>query len=430
MPLILKNQTMFNKNTLINAIIISIALTFSFSLNAEQSDIGWLDSTIRNLTTDVSTLKNLRVNGFVRAQYMHASSEGMESTLSGTFPEGTKDIFKIRSGRLRINYNSGMVNYVLQLNATENVAAFMPIEAFIEAKDPWLNMFSIRCGMFKPNISQELLYPSDLRYGNEPAVVVQKFMPLETDIGFHLMIKHPQFPLSLTTGIFNGNSIAPENDNRKNFTARLMYDDTFMKGKFRMLLAAATYQGGVYQGNPNVYSMNGNTFSLNSDPANVGKQAERNYYIFGTTLQYYSPIGKTWLNAEFWTGTQTGSAASVNSPRGDRPSGDSYIRPFRTIFGLLAHEIQGTNTALAVKCDHFNPNTDVSGDEIGAANSYTGIPDIAYTTLSYGLIFTPTNHLRFSVWYDMPINEKTQYVSGYTENRNNNLLTFMMQVRF
>ena len=68
---------------------------------------------------------------------------------------------------------------------------------------------------------------------------------------------------------------------------------------------------------------------------------------------------------------------------------------------MISHEIPKTNLALACKFDYYNPNTNVSGDEIGAKigteDSYTGVGDVAYTTISGGLIFTPTRHLRFSL---------------------------------
>ena len=55
-------------------------------------------------------------------------------------------------------------------------------------------------------------------------------------------------PISLTTTLTNGSGGATtEFDNQKSITARLLYDDTFLKGKFRLLLGGATYQGGTYQ---------------------------------------------------------------------------------------------------------------------------------------------------------------------------------------
>ena len=426
----LKKQNQTNKTKLINAFFIFVALGFISNLNliAEQDDIGWLDTTIRSLATNVEAMNRLKISGFVQAQYMSAASDGMVSSLSGTFPAETHNLFLIRRGRLKINYTAGIANYVIQFNGTES--KFQLLDAFAEVKEPWLNMFSLRAGVFKPNMDQELLYGSDLRYCNEAATIIQKFFPTEYDMGAQVMIKHPEFPLSLTAAMLNGATIASENDNRKNFTARLLYDDKFFDGKFRVLLAAATYQGGVYQATPNVFTMNGNIFTLNNDIANVGQQGERNYYVGETTIEVKSPAGKTWLNAEYWFGKQTASIGSINSPASARPTGDSYIRPFQSIFGLLAHEIQGTNTAIATKFDYFDPNTSVSGNEIGATNSHTGAADIRYINLSYGLIFTPTRHLRFSLWYDMPINETTQHIPAYNEKRKNNLLTFTMQARF
>jgi hypothetical protein len=404
-----------------------LALMFSFSIQAQHSDVGWLDSTIRSIVTNIDEMNHLKISGFIQMQYMNAQTDGMKS-IAGTFPAGTHNIFKIRRGRLKVNYKSGDINYVVQLNGTEST--FQLLDAYIEFKEPWLKIFTLRGGIFKPTMDQELLYSSDQRYCNEAARIIQNFFPTEYDCGAQLAIKPPQLPISLTLGILNGTTIASENDNRKNFTARLLYDDTFLKGKFRVLAGAATYQGGVYQATSEVYAMSGNVFWLNNNILNQGKQGKRNYYVGELTLQYKSPIGRTWLNAEYWMGDQTASANSVSSPGSTRPTGASFVRPFQSIFGLFAHEIQGTNTALAVKYDYFDPNTAVSGNEIGIENSNTGSADIAYTTLSCGIIFTPTNHLRFSLWYNIPNNEKTYLLPAYIEDQKDNLLTLRMQVRF
>ncbi len=426
--MMLAKHSLFSKNALIGSIIAIVFFSSTLNIKADQSDIGWLDTTIRTLVSNVDEMKNLKISGFIHAQYMSADYDGMESTLSGTFPPDAHNVFKIRRGRLRLNYNSGIANYVIQFNGTEST--FQLLDAYVEVKEPYLNTFTLRAGIFKPNVSQEILYSSDLRYCNESARIVGKFFPTEYDLGAQLMIKHPNVPVSLAAGVLNGTTIAAENDNRKNFTVRLVYDDKFNKEKVRVLVACATYQGGIYQATPDLYTMNDNVFVLDNSIGNQGKQGKRNYYVAETTLEFKTPIGKTWLNGEYWFGEQTGSAMSVNSPAAARPTGASYLRPFQSFFGLLAHEIVKTNTALAVKFDYFDPNTKVSGDDIGIAGSHTGIADIAYTTLSYGIIFSPTKNLRFSAWYDMPTNETTKWVTGYSEKRKDNLFTLRMQVRF
>ena len=79
------------------------------------------------------------------------------------------------------------------------------------------------------------------------------------------------------------------------------------------------------------------------------------------------------------------------------PTGPSFIRPFQSVFCLISHEIPNTNLAIIGKFDYFNPNTKVSGDDIGVAGSHTGIGDIAWTTYSCGLSFSPTRNVRFSL---------------------------------
>jgi len=107
-------------------------------------------------------------------------------------------------------------------------------------------------------------------------------------------------PLSLTLTMINGSgSNHTEYDNRKNFTARLLYDDTYFRGKFRLLVGGSTYQGGMYQGGKDLYFMEGNRFTHSEDLANIGQYGDRTYYCGEVTMQLKTLIGTTALNAEF-----------------------------------------------------------------------------------------------------------------------------------
>jgi len=100
--------------------------------------------------------------------------------------------------------------------------------------------------------------------------------------------------------MINGSgSAATEFDNKKNFTARLLYDDTYFNGKFRLLVGGATYQGGTYQATNDVYYMVGSRFLHSNDHANIGQYGDRNYYVGEVTMQLKTFFGKTSLNAEF-----------------------------------------------------------------------------------------------------------------------------------
>ena len=81
------------------------------------------------------------------------------------------------------------------------------------------------------------------------------------------------------------------------------------------------------------------------------------------------------------------------------------------------------------KYDWYDPNTDVEKNDIGKSGTNLTLADIRYDT--YGIGFTRyfTGNLKFLVYYDIVKNEKTQLV-GYTNDIEDNIFTFRMQLRF
>ena len=114
------------------------------------------------------------------------------------------------------------------------------------------------------------------------------------------------------------------------------------------------------------------------------------------------------------------------------PTGDIYVRPFQGIIAQLGHTIPNTGLTIACKYDIYNPNTGVSGNDIGADGSFTGAADLTYHTIGAGLHYEPVRNLRFTLWYDMITNETTNATTlpAFSEDRKDNILTLRMQIRF
>ncbi|MDR0927859.1 MAG: hypothetical protein LBO69_08870 [Ignavibacteria bacterium] len=410
--------------TLSLAIVAFIGLSSATALSQ-----GSLDSTVKSIFSDVESLKKLKISGYIQAQFMNAEANGARTYSGGNFPAESHNIFKIRRGRIRADYKTGIVGYTLQMEANETGISLK--DAFVEVTDPWLKAFSLRGGNFKVGIGNELGYAADARLSPESARMIQVLIPGEYDLGAQLTIRAPKGhvlnPFSLTAQMLMGNGGVAENDNQKNFTARLLYDQTF--GKFSLAVAASTYQGGVWQGNANVWEMDGTAFKCDSSTSNIKSQADRQYYIGDLRVGYVSPIGKTALNGEFWTGNQPGNATASASPSTTTlPTGDTYIRPFQGALVQLSHEIAKTNLAVAVKYDFYDANTKVSGDEVGLNG--TNAADLSYNTIGVGLIFLPSTNLRFTLWYDIVSNEKTENLAAYKDDIKDNVLTLRMQIKF
>ncbi len=375
--------------------------------------------------------KKLKISGYIQAQFLNAEENGAKTYSGGNFPSESHDIFMVRRGRLKAEYKYDILNAVLQFDATEKGISIK--DAYLDVKDPWIDVFSLKGGLFKVPMTNEILYSSSERLSPERARMAQTLIPGERDLGAMLTIRAPKKhflnPVSLNIALLSGNGINPENDNQKNIAVRLYYNNNF--GNLNLGIGGSTYQGGVYQGDSLVYKMEGSKFVVDNAISNKGQQAERSYFAGELLLGYKSFIGKTTLNGEFWTGSQPASASSSESPKSSTlPAVPTYIRPFQGMLAVLSHEITNTNLTAAVKYDMYDPNTKVSGNEIGIRDTYTSATDLSYTTIGAGLIYEPVKNLRLTVWYDMVGNEKTDAITTYVEDLKDNVLTVRIQLKF
>jgi hypothetical protein len=89
---------------------------------------------------------------------------------------------------------------------------------------------------------------------------------------------------------------------------------------------------------------------------------------------------------------------------------------------------------LIVKYDWYDPNTDVSGDEIGKAVKAgfkpTNATDIKYQTLGLGLAYRWDANVKITAYYDNIKNETSNNLSGFTKDIPDDLFTLRVQVKF
>lgn len=78
------------------------------------------------------------------------------------------------------------------------------------------------------------------------------------------------------------------------------------------------------------------------------------------------------------------------------------------------------------KYDWYDPNTKVSGQQIGATGSNLYSSDIKYTTLGLGYLFNYDQNWKFLAYADLVKNEITN-LSGYKTDRKDNVFTFRIQ---
>ena len=82
-----------------------------------------------------------------------------------------------------------------------------------------------------------------------------------------------------------------------------------------------------------------------------------------------------------------------------------------------------------MKYDWYDPNTKVSKNEIGKANTNLTIADVKYSTLGLGYAYYFNDHIKLILYYEFVKNEATQLVN-YSSDQKDNVFTCRMQFRF
>jgi len=109
-------------------------------------------------------------------------------------------------------------------------------------------------------------------------------------------------------------------------------------------------------------------------------------------------------------------------------AGNPYLRPFLGYYLTLVQNI-GTHLQAVVRYDAFDPNTEVSDNEVSTQKKLSAA-DIATATFGGGLNYFFNENVRLSVYYDHPINETTTNVSGYAKDKKDDVITARIQFKF
>jgi hypothetical protein len=388
---------------------------------------------------------NIKIGGYLQPQFQAAQEKGAKSFDGGDFSTNINNRFMLRRGRIRFDYihfaeNKGpSIQFVFQFDGTER-------GVFI--RDFWgrifenkYQVFAITAGMFARPFSYELNLSSSDRESPERGRMSQILMKTERDLGAMISFDprkkdHPLRHLKIDAGLFNGQGLTATGDfdSHKDFIGRLSLKP-YPLSKYITLSAGASFLGGGFlQNSKYVFTSNSNgsgkTFTVDSSSTNLGKISPRKYYGADAQLKIKHRSGFTEIRAEFMTGTQTATATSTETPASLLTATDGYYtRKFNGAYFYLLHNIFNTHHQLGIKYDWYDPNTRVSGTDIGKAGTNLNVADIKYSTLGFGYIHYITENLKMVLWYEIVTNEKTA-LTGYTKDVKDNLFTSRLQFRF
>ena len=170
---------------------------------------------------------------------------------------------------------------------------------------------------------------------------------------------------------------------------------------------------------------------VDSSESNLHQTSPRHYYGANAQLKYIHAKGLTTeLRAEFMAGKQTGTANNSETPVALISGNDGFrIREFNGAYLYLLQHIFNKKHQLLLKYDWYDPNTKVSGKQLGLTGGGFTAADIRFNTLGIGYLNYLTDNVKLVVYYAHTRNEQTS-LAGYTGDLNDDVFTFRVQFRF
>jgi hypothetical protein len=295
--------------------------------------------------------------------------------------------------------------------------------------------------MFARPFGYEVNYSSSDRESPERGRMSQILMKSERDLGAMIsfdprkdigFIKN----MKIDAGFFNGQGInaSGDFDNAKDFISRVSFKPFSLSKNIKLSFGASTLQGALLQNTKYEYytgTVNGiKTTMVDSSESNLHQYAPRIYYGADAQLKIKNKIGFSEFRAEFINGQQSATKSSSETPVALLTGTDGfYTRKFNGAYFYYIQSLFSIKHQLVVKYDWYDPNTYVTGMDIGAAGSDLSSANIKYSTLGFGYINYLTDNVKIVIYYARVWNEKTQ-LSGYTSDISDDVMTFRLQFRF
>lgn len=395
-----------------------------------------LSNDVETLDRVVKQLSKFKVSAYLQGQYQYGEKDAtLKVGDTNENPEEGFNRIGIRRGRMKFEYNDELGTGALQIEANDKGVSFRDL--YIGIKDPWTKRNRLMAGVFNRPFGYEVSYSTSNLESPERATVIQYFFPDERDLGAMLTLRAPEVSpfsfLRLDAGLFAGNSINRETDNRKDLIGRIGAKKQ-IGNQMQWGLGFSYYNGSVFNPTTNAYEMEGKEFHI-IEKHKTGTYMKREY--FGLDAQYtvFSGLGKTTFRAEGLWGMQPGIATSSKSPNySSRPANNEtnalYARPFLGYFFYLIQDIGSSPFSLVLKYDAYDPNTKVKENEVGREYSLTTSTDLAQSTIGIGVLYRINRHIRLQCYYEFNQNEKSENIEGYSTDRKDNVLTVRLQYKF
>jgi hypothetical protein len=401
----------------------------------------FIRDTVRPL---VHRFENLHFSGYIQPQFQVASQKGAASFEGGNFADSSNNRFMLRRARIKVDYilpakekNYPNALFTFQFDITERGAFARDI--FLRLYEPRSQKLALTMGLQARPFGYEVNLSSAYRESPERARISQTLMPAERDLGAMFSFESrkdrlhkPLFKFDL--GAFNGPGLsAPADfDSYKDIISRFILKPYQLSKDFTIGAGISLLYGGWAQGTKyrlETGTVNGNKmFITDSSLSNSGAQTPRHYYGSDIQLSWNSKWGKTEIRAEYWRGTQPGTATTTVNP-GALPLTPTYVREFDGAIFYYIQNIINEHWEVVLKYDWYDPNRNVSEQEIGKAGTNFTPADIKYSTAGFGINYYFNEYVKILAYYDLVRNEQTG-LTGYNTDQKDNVFTLRMQLRF
>ena len=441
----------FIKTPAFKGLSISLLIAFCSIAGYSQRYLADLDSSFfikDTVRPFIRRFENLRISGYMQPQFQVAQSDGTQSYEGGNFAQFSRSRFMLRRARIKIDYllmtkqRTPQALFTFQVDATER--GVIVRDMFIRMYETKGNNFSMTAGFFARPFGYEVNLGSSYRESPERGRMSQILMPGERDLGVMFSFE-PQkkenklYHFKLDAGFFNGQGASgiTDFDSHKDFISRFTLKP-YTFNKVEISGGLSFLRGGWKNGTKYIYTAstasNGDRyFAVDSSLFNLGRSSPRHYYGADVQFKLKHDWGETEWRAEYWFGTQPGTANSTTNP-GTLPNLNgmplpTYIRHYDGAFFYFLQNIINTKHQVILKYDWYDPNIKVKKTDIGEAGTNLTSADIKISTLGVGYIYYFNPQTKITFYYDFVYNEITR-LPDYTFDQKDNVFTCRLQFRF
>lgn len=406
-----------------------------------KGQVEGMNETLLEMKSTLDALKKIKVSGYLQAQYQTADTASVKSYAGPDFPTNVRSRFSVRRGRLKVNYDNDLTQYVLQIDVTQGGVGIK--DAYASIRDPWIRTAVFTAGVFDRPFGYEISYSSSVRESPERSRMYQTLFPGERELGAKFELNADEgiwSCLNLKAGLFNGVlSNANENDRNKDFIGRVGFAFPFEEQSLAVDGGLSVYNGKVTTNSKFVYDLNLSSATKAYRVDSLGSNAGNSYartYLGGDLEVYYDipDIGGLALRGEYIAGNQPGTSSLNSFYNPGSTTTPIYLRKFAGWYVNLIQNV-GVKYQLVVKYDVFDPNTDIEGAQIGAAGTGHSAADVRYSTLGLGWIYHWDANVKFVLYYDIVKNEAVNgaasgSLAALRSDLKDNVMTARMQYKF